>query len=288
MAFQTEPDSSPMLGIFATEAEHIPRRDQLAEQVQLAVVESEPRELAPGQFVLVIEADSSLSLHFTGRGAPSPIRVDFLSGAAAHRRQFGGGKGQLIAKAVGIKQRFRPHILDLTAGLGQDAFVLATLGCQMTLVERVDVVFQLLQDGLLRARCEADREVGGELQAILGKMTLLNQNALDYLKQFDASENQGAVADVIYLDPMFPEREKTAKVKKSMAAFHSIVGDDNDAGELLAMALNKAKYRVVIKRPRKALSLAQQYPDLSLPQASLVLEGKSSRYDIYPIAKMPD
>lgn len=288
MTSDTEPNSSSVVGVFATEAEHIPMRNQLAEQVQLAIVESEPRELAPGQFVLAIEADSSLSLHFTGRGAPSPVRVDFLSGAAAHRRQFGGGKGQLIAKAVGIKQRFRPHILDLTAGLGQDAFVLATLGCQMTLVERVDVVFQLLQDGLLRARCEAGREVGGELQAILGKMTLLNQNALDYLKQFDASENQGAVADVIYLDPMFPEREKTAKVKKSMAAFHSIVGDDNDAGELLAMALNKAKYRVVIKRPRKALSLAHQYPDLSLPQASLVLEGKSSRYDIYPIAKMPD
>ena len=259
------------------------KRDELAKLLQLPIIEQLPKEIKSGQFVLTIEADQSLSLHFTGRGVPSPIRVDFLEGPVAHRRQFGGGKGQLIAKAVGIKQGFRPHVLDLTAGLGQDGFVLATLGCQVTLLERVDPIFHLLNDGLTRAHESSDLEV----RAIVDKMTLVHQNSLEYLQ---SASKQGieTIADVIYLDPMFPEREKKAKVKKGMAAFHSIVGDDGDAGELLALALNKAKYRVVIKRPRKALSLAQQYDSLSLPEAGLVLEGKSSRYDIYPIAKMPD
>jgi 16S rRNA (guanine1516-N2)-methyltransferase len=87
---------------------------------------------------------------------------------------------------------------------------------------------------------------------------------------------------------MFPEREKSALVKKNMAVFQALVDGDIDAGELLEQALTKAKYRVVIKRPRKALSIAEQFPEKKLPKASLVLEGKSSRYDIYPIAKMPD
>ena len=69
----------------------------------------------------------------------------------AHRRQFGGGKGQMIAKAVGIKGGIKPQILDATAGLGKDAFVLATLGCEMTLLERSPIIHQLLQDGIERA-----------------------------------------------------------------------------------------------------------------------------------------
>lgn len=269
--------SPSIAGVYAEMPSGQDKRDNLAQILRLPIVEHNPKDLPSDQFVLAIEADNSIALHFTGRGSPKPIRVDFLTGATAHRRQFGGGKSQLIAKAVGIKTRFRPHVLDLTAGLGQDAFVLATLGCTMSLVERVGVVFHLLKDGLDRGLLSEDYN----LRSIISNMTLANQNALDYLKTESS-------VDVIYLDPMFPEREKKAKVKKGMTAFHSIVGEDNDAGELLALALTKAKYRVVIKRPRKALSLAQQYPLLDLPEAGLVIEGKSSRYDIYPILKMPE
>lgn len=285
----TKPSQSSLTGVFSVEPHSQQKRDELAQQLQLPIIDIPPKDLGPGQFILAIEADQSISLHFTGRGVPSPIRVDFLEGPAAHRRQFGGGKGQLIAKAVGIKHRFRPHVLDLTAGLGQDGFVLATLGCQVTLVERVDAIFHLLNDGLVRARQSSDLDV----RAIIEKITLVHQHSLEYLRlagdQKDSERtSEETIADVIYLDPMFPERDKKAKVKKGMAAFHSIVGDDSDAGDLLALALNKARYRVVIKRPRKAVSLAKQYPSLSLPEAGLVLEGKSSRYDIYPIAKIPD
>lgn len=235
-----------------------------------------PERVDQGSFVLLLD-EQGLALQATGKKAPGAIRVDFAQGANAHRRQFGGGKGQLIAKAVGLKSAYRPQVVDVTAGLGQDAFVLATLGCSVTLLERSPIVFHLLADGLERAKLVMD----ADLQAIIGRMQLSQQHGADYLAQLEAP------VDVIYLDPMFPERKSKAEVNKSMKAFHSLVGADDDAGVLLKEALEKAIYRVVVKRPRKAPALHEQHAELSLPAPSLVLEGKSTRYDIYTFKKMP-
>ena len=233
--------------------------------------------LPEGQFALVLER-SKLSLAYTGRKQPGNICVDFTAGSTQHRRQFGGGKGQMIAKAVGIKGSYKPSVLDLTAGLGQDAFVLACLGCPLSLVERSSIVHALLENGIKRGLQQADDQ---SLYNILQRMDLHNSHGIDFLNALDEA------ADVIYLDPMFPARDKSAKVKKAMQAFHQIVGEDQDAGELLGQALKKAKYRVVVKRPRIAPALHEQYPELVLPDPGLVMAGKSSRYDIYPIAKIP-
>ena len=46
------------------------------------------------------------------------VFVDFVGGAMAHRRKFGGGRGEAVAKAVGIKQDNLPTVIDATAGLG--------------------------------------------------------------------------------------------------------------------------------------------------------------------------
>lgn len=235
-----------------------------------------PESLDTGHFVLLL-SEQGLALQATGKKVAGPIMVDFAHGANAHRRQFGGGKGQMIAKAVGVKGAYKPHIIDVTAGLGQDGFVLATLGCKLTLVERSPIVYQLLKDGLARAKLSID----GDLLDIIDRMGLTHSHSIEYLKALDAP------VDVIYLDPMFPERKNKAEVNKSMKAFHSLVGDDNDAGELLLAALDKAIYRVVVKRPRKAPSLDEQYPGLALPKPGLVLEGKSTRFDVYPFKKMP-
>jgi 16S rRNA (guanine1516-N2)-methyltransferase len=108
-------------------------------------------------------------------------------------------------------------------------------------------------------------------------MQLRSQDSRTYLESLTAEE----FPDVIYLDPMFPERQKTADVKKEMAAFHSIVGKDEDADALLPLALAHVNYRVVVKRPRKAPFLNSQVP-------SYQLEGKSSRFDIYTVKKLPD
>lgn len=229
-----------------------------------------PADLAEPEFALLFEA-TGLSLMATGPKAPGAVRADFVSGAVNHRRQFGGGKGQMIAKAVGVQARVKPLVLDATAGLGRDAFVLATLGCQVRLFERSPAVFALLADGLDRARQAQDPAV----VAIVARMQLLE---VDSRLSMASAEHS---VDVVYLDPMFPQRQKSAEVKKEMKAFHSLVGADADADELLASALVAARYRVVVKRPRKAPDLANRAP-------SYRLEGKTSRYDIYTLKKLPD
>ncbi|MCP8632795.1 class I SAM-dependent methyltransferase [Pseudomonas mosselii] len=205
-----------------------------------------------------------LQIQQLGPQAPGPVRVDFVEGQAAHRRLYGGGNGQMIAKAVGIAQGVRPQVLDATAGLGKDAFVLASLGCQMTLIERQPLIAALLEDGLARAR--GDEEIG----PIVARMRLLTGNAIERMRAWE-----GEAPQVIYLDPMFPHRDKSALVKKEMRVFRPLVGDDLDAPALLEAALALATHRVVVKRPRKA-------PVIEGAKPSHSLEGKSSRYDIYP------
>ncbi|AYC32030.1 SAM-dependent methyltransferase [Pseudomonas cavernae] len=208
--------------------------------------------------------DAGLQLVELGPQAPGPVRVDFVEGALAHRRLYGGGSGQMIAKAVGVQSGIRPRVLDATAGLGRDAFVLASLGCDMTLIERQPIIAALLEDGL--ARAAGDLEVG----AIVAHIRLLGGNAIELMQGW-----AGAAPQVIYLDPMFPHRDKSALVKKEMRLFRPLVGDDLDAPALLAAALALASHRVVVKRPRKA-------PIIDGAKPSYSLDGKSSRYDIYP------
>lgn len=199
-----------------------------------------------------------------GAGAAGPVRVDFLEGAVAHRRLHGGGSGQMIARAVGIQAGVRPVVLDATAGLGRDAFLLAQLGCSVTLIERHPLIGVLLADGLERAL--DDLEVG----PIIQRMQLRLGNAIELIRAWSDEPPQ-----VIYLDPMFPHRDKSSLVKKEMRVFRPLVGGDDDAPELLQVALELATHRVVIKRPRKAPSVDGRPPGYAL-------EGKSSRYDIYP------
>lgn len=189
------------------------------------------------------------------------IAVDFASGAASYRRQHGGGKSEAIAKACGLNKKRDLTVLDATAGLGRDAFVLASLGAKVTLVERNPAVAALLYDGLRRGSDIA------ELGWLGQRMQLRHSSALAALQQHLA-------VDVVYLDPMFPPRDKTALVKKEMRAFHDIVGSDTDADALLVPALELAQKRVVVKRPGYADYLAGQSP-------TMMVSGKNNRFDVY-------
>lgn len=199
---------------------------------------------------------------------PLAVFADFTSGKTKHRRLHGGGKGQDIAKAIGLHKIKNPTVFDLTAGMGADAFVLATLGCQITMVERNVVVHALLKDALDRASISSDNE----LQEILARLTLLNESASDIL---DTLDSHNKLPDVIYLDPMFPEKTKSAQVKKEMQFFHDIVGADIDSEKLFLKSLDKAKKRIVVKRPRLAESISKHI------EPNFVITGKSTRYDIY-------
>ena len=206
-----------------------------------------------------------LQLVQTGKGAPGPVYVDFVEGALAHRRRFGGGRGQTIARAVGLKGGANPRVLDATGGLGRDAFVLASLGCSVTLLERSTVVAALLEDGLMRAMRDA------ELGPWIGqRMHLVHADALVWMAELAEAD----FPEVVYLDPMFPHRSKSALVKKEMRLFQQLVGADTDADALLAAAQRIARKRVVVKRPDYAPPLANYPP-------SMTIEGKKHRYDVY-------
>lgn len=222
-------------------------------------------------FILLFN-QSGLWLQSLGKKPPGPVGVDFSAGSVDHRRKFGGGKGQMIAKAVGLNKSGGLTILDATAGLGKDAFVLASLGCVVTMTERNPVVAELLEDGLRRGREAADSDLAG----IVGRMTLLGESSHTFMTGLTAKQQH---VDVVYLDPMFPARTKSASVKKEMAAFHSLVGADPDSDSLLALALDVARYRVVVKRPKAA-------PFLNDISPTYQLSGKSGRFDIYVNAKI--
>ena len=197
------------------------------------------------------------------------ICANFHGDTIKYRRQKGGGKKEMIAKAVGLSGESSLNILDATCGLGADAFIMASLGGNITMTERVAEVYALVKDALKQAQ-EWGRDTDPELIAIINRMNLINADAKEYM----LTVSPKCRPDVIYLDPMFPPRKKSAKVKKDMSVFHNLVGTDNDSYEMLPLALSCALKRVVVKRPRVASTLSSKTANYSF-------KGKSNRYDVY-------
>lgn len=223
-----------------------------------------PLASVPGHGAYLVWEDDHLALATAGDKAR--VWVDFVGGAQGHRRKHGGGRGQPVARAVGLKPDYHPSVLDLTAGLARDAFVLASLGCTLTLLERSPIACALVADGLARAATDP------ETADIAARMMLIHADARDWLTR--SAEHW----DVVFVDPMFPEPGKRAKPKKDMAAFQALIGADEDADALLPLARAHATRRIVVKRPRIAPWLAAEKP-------AFAFDGESTRFDAYlPIA----
>ncbi len=235
--------------------------DDLAARLGLALVKNwlpDPEQL------YVFFDQGRLGIGLAPSQRENPVVVDFVY--ALHHRHPGK---ELLIKALG-GSRNRPAVVDATAGLGRDSFVMASNGCTVTMCERMPVVAALLEDGLMRATISIDT------MDIAARMHLLKLGAADYL----AGLGEGDCPDVVYLDPMFPVSGKSALVKKEMRLFHSLVGLDEDSAALLDIALQRARHRVVVKRPPKAPYLAERKPQLSVA-------GKAVRFDIYPLRAFP-
>ena len=183
------------------------------------------------------------------------VFADFVGGALNHRIHHRGA--EWIAKAVDIKKN--KSIWDATAGLGRDAFVLASLGASVQLFERHFVPATLLADALLRGKQCPDT------QAIISRMSL------NFCTIFNTDL---PCPDVIYLDPMFPERQKSALVKKEMRFFQAAVGEDNDSADLLEKARTMPVKRIVVKRPKHGAFIGNLKP-------AYQYVGKSTRFDVY-------
>ncbi len=251
--------------------EELSQHEQLESIAQRWGLEHSP----DSEFALVLTAER-LELRKLDEPKLGAIYVDLIGGAVGHRRKFGGGKGQAIAKAAGLNKGATPTVLDGTAGLGRDAFVLASLGCKVQMVERHPVVAALLDDGLQRAK--QDPEIGSWVGERMSLIHASSHTALDDLAQDESFSKP----DVVYLDPMYPHPEnkkKSALVKKEMRVFQCLVGADLDADNLLQPALALATKRVVVKRPDYAHWLSEQKP-------TMAIETKKNRFDVYVKASM--
>jgi 16S rRNA (guanine1516-N2)-methyltransferase len=213
------------------------------------------------EYILILTPDY-LGLQKIGDKS-SPLFVDFLSPSMQFRQCHATLKNESLARALGLKKGTQPIIIDATGGLGRDSFIIASLGFNVTILERSPIIHALIADGIKRAQPRSDA---------VKRLHLIKTEALHWLTQL-THETQ---PDIIYLDPMFPERKKSALPKQEMLIFHDIVGNDTDAGALLNAALACAKQRVVVKRARLAQSLNEKIPAYSL-------KGNSCRFDVYLI-----
>jgi 16S rRNA (guanine1516-N2)-methyltransferase len=164
---------------------------------------------------------------------------------------------QPLGRAIG---KDTESIVDATAGLGYDSILLAAMGCRVTAVERLPILAALFEDGLRRA-LELPQWVD-----IIDRIRLVVADAKEYLQHVESPP------DAIYLDPMFPPKRKAALPPKRIRMVREIVGDDDDAVELLATARRTAR-RVVVKRPSHAPPVAED--------RSQKIETKLVRYDVY-------
>lgn len=228
------------------------------------------------EFSSAVEAGHSLVLMADGNelclasvvlGEKSPLKIDFRGGKLGHRRHFGGGRNQDICRAVGLHQNQGISVADATAGLGRDAFVMAQQGAKVTARERNPILSTMLAWALKSAQSAANQESDEDLNAILSRLSISQADSIVELAPQSF--------DVVYLDPMFPERDKSAKVKKEMQILHQLLAEDGQNDEaLFDSCWFAANARLVIKRPIKASFFAERNPHHQIL-------GKSVRYDVY-------
>ena len=217
-------------------------------------------------FILRLDHDG-LSLVSTATPRATPTRIDFQ----AHRLQqrvTTTRRREGLPKAVGL-DRAGPaglSVLDATAGFATDAWLLAALGCRVTLLEKSPLVAALLADAFRRARSADD----DDLAAVLDRMTLRHADAHTWFSNINVSNRP----DVIYLDPMFPPRQKSALVKKDMAMLQALLEPNDDVGALLDEARQRAGKRVVLKRPGRE-------DRKTLPKPDFLVPGKSCHFQVF-------
>lgn len=241
--------------------------------LELPLCESYEDAVDRGYELILCAEQAKLSLISSTLGKQTNLEIDFAGGALDHRRHYGGGRNQDLCRAVGLNRQRDLQIADATAGLGRDAFVLSLQGAQVAAYEKNPVLACMLmrarQQGLEQATARPD----SELHVVLSR--------LDFIYADSSSQIRPQSFDVVYMDPMFPQREKSAKVKKEMQILHQLLEDDKtDSIQLFTSCWSAARSRLVIKRPAKAPLFTDEKP-------SHQIVGKAIRYDVYVKSSLP-
>lgn len=243
----------------------------MADRTGLRLIVSNTREKA-AYHLFYTDTDQVLTLRDNTVTPPVEISIDFCAGRNRHRQLFGGGLGQPLARAVNIRKLRQTDyvICDATGGFGSDALVFASLGCQVVLLERSQIVFELLSDAIARGLSDTDTA------EIAERMSVYHADSTHLPANWPGS----TLPHTVYLDPMYPHRSgKTGHARKGMQTLKRLLDTDTQSRELnderlLNAALKSATHRVVVKRPKGALPIKGPVPVGSIKSAN-------TRYDIY-------
>ena len=192
------------------------------------------------------------------------LRADFVS--MLPRLRPGKLQGEMLVRAAKLKGAPSPKAFDATAGFGEDSLLLAAAGFDVTLYENDPVIAALLQDALERAKTHL------ELASIVKRMHFHEGDSIGALKRMAEADSADEMPDIVYLDPMFPARSKSAAVKKKFQLLHHLERPCSNQEEILEAALSVHPRKVIVKRPIKGPHLADRKPSYSLA-------GKAVRYD---------
>lgn len=188
------------------------------------------------------------------------LHIDFMSDKLLWRYQKINKAQEPLLRAIGWKSNQTLSVWDLTAGLGRDSALLSASGCNVLMFERSPILQILLRYALFNAH-EHD---------LLPHLDLHCEDALLAAPKLISQK----IPDLAYMDPMYPERSKSSLVKQDLRIIKNLVGNDEDAAELLQLALQNNIPRVVVKRPKGAEYLGNLQPHHSI-------QAPNTRFDVY-------
>ena len=205
---------------------------------------------------------SESSLAWIADGISPALSVQLQQGKMAYRRDHISRSSEPLLRAIGWKANQTLTVVDATAGLGRDAVMMASAGCRVRLLERQAILYALLYDAIHRLQHNND--------PLCERIDLYLSDSINELTH----HVQQLSAQVIYLDPMYPHRKKSALVKYDLRLVRELAGTDPDSEQLLAAALATSAPRIVVKRPKGAAPLGHQ-------TVSHTINAVNTRYDVY-------
>lgn len=250
--------ASPQLAVSYTEKKYQAAAQAFADQYHFPLAATPQSDF---DYVLLI--GETVTLNYRIKNKTHCFYLDFTSAKWLTRLKNASRKQELLIKAMGSLSR-HTTLIDATAGFGRDSLVLAAAGFNVISIEQSPIVHILLKNAYARASTHP------KIAKIISRIRLIEADALEILSTLAKVEKPA----VIYLDPMFPPRQKSSLVKKEMQVLQDLLGYEESVDRLLKLALACAHSRVVVKRPRLSTIFTNIMPNYSL-------NGKNSKFDVY-------